>query len=229
MLWHLINLLDFCFKLNNLHFKEFTEKLRNNLAKDLPGEDAYSLMLPPNRRSSDLSKLNQNLVKKAAVLALLENHNNEPHVILTLRTTYNGTHSGQVSFPGGKREEQDVDFLGTALRETEEEIGIKKEDIEVLGALSPLYIPPSNFLVYPFVGVSHNVLNKIPQEKEVHSIHSIPLALLFAKDTLGEISIKNASGSSMNVPAFSINGLKIWGATAMMLAELKQVVTLSPS
>jgi 8-oxo-dGTP pyrophosphatase MutT (NUDIX family) len=217
------------FKINNLHFKEFTERLRNNLAKALPGEDAHKLVLPPHREPSDISKLDQSLVKKAAVLALLENHNDEPHVILTLRTIYNGTHSGQVSLPGGKREEQDVDFLSTALRETEEEIGINKEDIEVLGSLSPLYIPPSNFLVYPFVGVSHRVLLKKPEEKEVHSIHSIPLSLLFAKDTLGKISIENASGSSISVPAFSINDLKIWGATAMILAELKQVVTLSPS
>jgi 8-oxo-dGTP pyrophosphatase MutT (NUDIX family) len=223
------NFIRFLFKINILHFKEFTEILRDNLSKPLPGSKAHKLALPSSRKATDVSKLDQALVKKAAVLALLENHNNEPHVVLTLRTTYKGTHSGQVSFPGGKREEQDADFLSTALRETEEEIGINKNDIDVIGSLSPIYIPPSNFLVYPFVGVSHKVLRKRPEEKEVHSIHSIPLSALFADETLAEISIMHTSGSSIKVPSFNINGLEIWGATAMMLAELKQVVPLSAS
>ncbi|PTM04887.1 MAG: coenzyme A pyrophosphatase, partial [Bacteroidetes bacterium] len=180
--------------------------------------------LPPNRKATDFNALNQDQIKKAAVLVLIENNNNQPQVVLILRTTYKGTHSGQVSFPGGKREKEDVDFLDTALRESEEEIGISRNDLQVLGALSPIYIPPSNFLVYPFVAISHKVLDKVPEEKEVAGIYTLALDQLFASDTLRETEISSGSGIKVKVPAFHISDLKIWGATAMMLCELKYIL-----
>ncbi len=207
-----------------MQFQEFSQSLRNSLKQPLPGSLAHQAALPPNRKSTDLSALKQDEIRKAAVLVLIENDNSQPKVVLILRSTYNGTHSGQVSFPGGKSEKEDSDFLDTALRETEEEIGINRADLEVLGALSPVYIPPSNFLVYPFVALSNKVLEKLPEEKEVAKIFTIALNQLFASETLRETEIKYGSGQKVKVPAFNIAGLKIWGATAMMLAELKHLL-----
>ena len=212
-------------KTTNLQFQEFSQTLRIKLKQPLPGEIAHKNALPPNRKATDFSALNHDQIKKAAVLVLIENNNNQPQVVLILRTTYNGTHSGQVSFPGGKREKEDVDFLDTALRESEEEIGISRSDLQVIGALSPIYIPPSNFLVHPFVALTNKVLDKVPEEKEVAGIYSLALDQLFAFETLRETEISYGSGLKVKVPAFHISNLKIWGATAMILSELKYIVT----
>ena len=215
------------FKTTNLQFQEFIESLKIKLAQPLPGQIAHQSALPPNRKASDIKALEGSETKKAAVLILIENNQNQAEIVFILRSTYNGTHSGQISFPGGKREKGDSDYLETALRETEEEIGINRTDLKVMGALSPIYIPPSNFLVYPFVAFSHSVLNKRAEEKEVANIYTINLEQLFAKETLKETNINHSSGQVYKVPAFNINGLKIWGATAMILAELKHVVAYS--
>jgi len=215
------------FKTTNLHFQEFSESLKIKLERPLPGHIAHQTALPPDRKASDIKALEGRETKKAAVLILIENNHNQAEVVFILRSTYNGAHSGQISFPGGKREKSDADYLETALRETEEEIGIDRAAIEVMGALSPIYIPPSNFLVYPFVAISHNVLEKKAEEKEVAGIYNIVLEQLFANDTLKDTNIDHSSGQVYKVPAFNIEGLKIWGATAMILAELKHVVAFS--
>lgn len=215
------------FQNNKLHFQEFSQSLKMKLEQPLPGNIAHQAALPPDRKASDIKALEGRETKKAAVLILIENNENEAEVVFILRSTYKGAHSGQISFPGGKRENSDANYLETALRETEEEIGIKRADLEIMGALSPIYIPPSNFLVYPYVAISHKVLAKKAEEKEVAGIYNIDLERLFAKDTLQETDIDHSSGQVFKVPAFNIKGLKIWGATAMILAELKHVVDYS--
>lgn len=210
-----------------MSFKEFSENLKERLSQPLPGAEAHAFALPPNRKQTDISQLVEANVRKAAVLALIENHADQPHIILTRRSTYNGTHSGQISFPGGKQEKEDSSFIATALRETEEEIGIDSKKVEVIGSLSPIYIPPSNFLVYPFVAISDEVQEKTREVKEVDTIFSLALEDLFKSETLAETSVELSQGLKVKVPAFQIAGLKIWGATAMMLAELREVVLLA--
>jgi len=130
-------------------------------------------------------------------------------------------HSAQVGFPGGKVEESDKDLKETALRETEEEIGVTNNHIEVLKTLSPLYIPPSNFIVHPFLGISKTNLNFEKQDDEVEAIIEVEL-----KDFLDDINVVSAKvptsyNVDVEVPAFKLNGHIIWGATAMMLSEIK--------
>ncbi len=194
----------------------------------LPGNIAHSRMEPMERaaimRNLDPETLNP---KKAAVMMLCYPKDGAAYLVLTLRNTYPGVHSSQVSFPGGKREASDIDFQMTALRETQEEIGIDPSQIKVVRAFSELYIPPSNFMVYPFLGYCDEPPVFTPDPTEVAQILELPLAD-FLDDTL--MSVRNMDTSynlSINVPGFIVHGNMVWGATAMILSELKEVLKVS--
>lgn len=150
---------------------------------------------------------------------------NVPHIVLMKRPEYNGAHSGQVSFPGGKKEIEDVDLQATALRETEEETGILRSEIQVIGKLTELYIPPSGFLVEPYVGYLDAQPIFTPDEREVAELIEMPLDLLL-DDTIVErkkIHIKSHN-VYIDTPYFNIQEHVVWGATCMMLSELKQIL-----
>ncbi len=204
-------------------FTEVSSRLEHLKNHSLPGLDAQLKMAPIGRRKLELEEINRSKAKKAAVLMLLVNHQDQPHVVLTKRTEYPGVHSGQISLPGGKKEESDPDFQYTALRETEEEIGVSSKNIEVLGALSELYIPPSNFLVQPYLGLSRKELIYKAEEIEVQEIITVDLNLLFHDNSMGNHHVE-ARGNRFKVPAFRVENHIIWGATAMMLSELREIL-----
>ena len=132
-------------------------------------------------------------------------------------------HSGQVSFPGGKCEEFDASYLDTAFRETEEEIGIKRDQIEFVGALSSIYIPNSNFMVYPQVGILRNVPVFTPDPHEVEKILEVEIDSFFDMEKRYEF-IREVRGVEIIAPYFAASGQKIWGATAMMMSEFVEFV-----
>lgn len=206
-----------------MNFNSFLESVVN--IKDLPliGEDAHALLSPPYRlKLAEKNKEKQKSASKAGVMALFyPNLKNETQMVFILRKTYKGVHSAQVGFPGGKVEVEDKNLMETALRETEEEVGIDREKIEVLKTLSPLYIPPSNFMVHPFLGISKENLKFKRQESEVEDIIEVHL-----EDFLNDINLINTNvptsyNVEVEVPAFKLNNFIIWGATAMMLSEIK--------
>ena len=129
--------------------RPFAEKLREALLQPLPGAEAQEKMM--GRVKSMPQEIPAD-ARPSAVLCLLFPVNDEPHILFMKRKEDNTAHSGQVSFPGGRYEEQDANYKTTALREANEEVGILSSDVEILGALTSLYIPVSNFNVYPFVG-----------------------------------------------------------------------------
>ncbi|MEM6699535.1 MAG: CoA pyrophosphatase [Bacteroidota bacterium] len=136
----------------------------------------------------------------------------------------NDRHSGQISFPGGKREEADLDLEMTAVREAEEEIGVPAKDIMILGRLTRLYIPVSNFMVHPFVGYLSYVPNFVRQQSEVVEVLEIPLSELRNPATRKKKEIKLSQGIRLkDVPYFDIQDKTIWGATAMILSEFLEV------
>jgi 8-oxo-dGTP pyrophosphatase MutT (NUDIX family) len=143
---------------------------------------------------------------------------------LTARETYKGAHSGQISFPGGKYEENDLSLQNTAIRECYEEIGIK-EDIEIIGQLTNLYIPVSGFLVEPFVGIC-TTINPVftHQSREVKEIIKLPLNLLLDDAIIKTGIVQSGNDFSITAPFFLHEEYKIWGATAMILNELKVVL-----
>ncbi|MFZ9847927.1 MAG: NUDIX hydrolase [Flavobacteriales bacterium] len=204
-------------------FLEFTIQLSKALSQPLPGKEAQYSMAP-YREVVDAKFKNQKEAKTAGVLLLIYPVNNQPHLVLTKRPTYEGHHSAQISFPGGKREEKDENFAQTALRETEEEIGISASNITIIGELSDLYIPPSNFKVYPFVGVSYTQPHFIKGPKEVAEIIELSISELLREDIIKSKKMKLAAGLNFNTPYFDIQNHVVWGATAMMLNELREIV-----
>jgi len=161
----------------------------------------------------------------SAVIILIYEKDDAPYFVLIERPIYEGVHSGQIAFPGGKKDPTDSNLKETALRELFEEVGISSTHIHVIGEITPVYIPPSKFLVTPFVGV----LDGIPQFKkddyEVKSIIEVPISLLFNDAIIktGNVPVGN-NNMKINAPYFDIFGFKVWGATAIILSEFKAIM-----
>ncbi len=190
----------------------------------LPGLKAQELMagrvLPMQVDVPDNARI-------SAVLCLLYPVQYELNVLLMKRMTDSTAHSGQVSFPGGSKEYADKDLITTALREANEEVGIDASDILILGALTPLYIPVSNFMVHPFVGYAQNKPSVNPSKKEVAHIIEVPLEKLFHRDTKTIAEVISPARPKMvrKVNAYVLDdGTVIWGATAMILSELEMLM-----
>lgn len=145
---------------------------------------------------------------------------------LIVRPTYPGVHSGQIALPGGKVEGADVSLTATALRETEEEIGIRVSDSQVIGELSELYIPPSNMQVTPVVALIPEKPSYQPDPREVAEVLDIPLAAFTDPNNQLTVPVKTAA-ATLEVPSFVIDERIIWGATAMMMSELLAVLEIT--
>lgn len=197
--------------------------IAHRLVNKLLKSSAHFRMMPSQRRTELVSEEQISHAIPSAVMLLLFENDKRIQFIVTKRQSYNGVHSGQISLPGGKVEQNDESIQQTALRETFEEIGIQTSEIKVIGQLSPLYIPPSNFIVYPFIGLllSSPVFTK--NEKEVDKIIEINLA-----DLLNEANVKEkifeAKNYKIPAPYYELGDAQIWGATAMILSEFKEIV-----
>jgi len=207
-----------------MNFELFLKNIEVFKNTQLPGIEAQFKLAPKMRLEYNAKKIEANNPKIAAVLALFyPNQNNEVSLLLTKRANYIGTHSGQISFPGGKFEKSDLNLKETALRETFEEVGIFQEKIDILREITEVYIPPSNFSVTPFIGI----LNDIPVFKlnsEVAKIIEIPFPDLLDDTMLASISITNSYMKETSVQCFNFDGSVIWGATAMILSEIKELL-----
>lgn len=202
----------------NPDWHAFTRLLRERLSGPLPSFAAYKRLAPSYRLDANLLSTTGKKCRTSAVLCLLYPHEGVPHVLLMQRTARGDVHGGQLSFPGGACE-MDEEVLATAMRETEEELGLSPSRYEVIGALSSLYIPPSRFCVWPFVAVTDEKPALAPSPDEVERIVPIPLPALQRADAVqfGEWEVR---GVMERVPYFAVDAIPLWGATAMMLAEL---------
>jgi len=204
---------------NNSWYKNIKKHLSN-----LPGESAHLEMIPYRLPSSSYNS-DYKSAKLSAVMCLLFHKNNEKFCILIERTKDGGKHSGQMSFPGGKKENNDPNLEFTALRETYEEIGVHSDSITVLGQLTQVYIPISNFLIAPFLGVIHSDFEFNLSAKEVESIVVFKLSDLLNPANKQQRNIKNHIGLTMkNIPCFVLENKIVWGATSLILNEFKVVL-----
>ena len=204
-------------------FKNLIPKITN---LELPGKPAMFEMAPMERvknlKTIDIEKMNP---RQSAVMALFyPNKDDQTFLVLILRKTYKGVHSAQIGFPGGKVENSDSSLEMTARRETEEEIGVAADGISVFKTMTQAYIPPSNFYVQPFLGFVEEEPLFVPQESEVEDILRVDIDDFLAEDSIIEETLSTSYATDISVPAFHLNGHVVWGATAMMLNEIKTLL-----
>ena len=201
----------------------FIERLTERHQKGLPGRD-YQLKMAAILKRSIFDA--PPTARKAAVLMLIFPKNGEWHLVLTERTgNENDPHSRQISFPGGSAESADVDLAATALRETHEEIGVEPSIIQLIGAMTDVYIPVSNFHVQPFLAWTNAPPQYQRQETEVKTVIETPLSVLKNEANWKVKDIRvSAQYDLKNVPYFDVFGNAVWGATAMMISELLEML-----
>jgi 8-oxo-dGTP pyrophosphatase MutT (NUDIX family) len=211
-----------------MDFQDFLQYVPNLIPVELPATLAHIKMAPKGRieelKNFDLTTKTPRI---AAVMMLFYPKNDETHLVLIVRNAYNGVHSSQIAFPGGKYEISDVNFEETALRETEEEVGVSSEKIEIVKHFTPMYIPPSNFLVHPFLGIAKEELSFFPDIREVADIIELPLSVFLNDEIIIETTLSTSYAANVLVPAFNIQNHVVWGATAMILSELREVLKIT--
>jgi len=201
----------------------FFQALKQRLEAPLPGPTAHQKMASSVRSTAGYRTSPNEKTRQSAVLLLLYPYQGELFLPLILRPAYDGVHGGQVALPGGGYEKYDRTLIRTALREAQEEIGIKASDVRVLGQLTQIYIPPSNFQVQPVVGYLPYRPDFFPDIREVADIIEISLALLADKGIVGtkEMLVRNVL---IQAPYYGVDTHTVWGATAMILSEFLSVV-----
>lgn len=194
--------------------------VKHALQFSLAGDEAHREVMIYQRLTAAEARSQSSLPRESAVMMLLYEKNDILHTVFVQRPDYEGVHSGQIGFPGGKREPSDNTLLFTALRETLEEVGVMIHPHEVIGQLSELYIPPSNFLVQPFVAWLDEAPAFVPDEREVRELLEEPVLPFLQDNALVKKSIYlPVYKVTVESPAYEVSGRTLWGATAMMMRE----------
>lgn len=200
-------------------FTDCISKLQTAFNKPLPGYKAQQTLAPVHRKSTSFYLERNPSFKTGCVLIILLPIDELIHLVMIERTDV-GTHSGQISFPGGRREMDDANLIDVALRETYEEIGVDPSAIKILGQLSELYIPVSNYLVHPFVGMMDHLPDFTLSTNEVKKVLIPELNLFLKHEGNHHFDFTGYDGKIIKAPYFPFDEYKIWGASAMILSEL---------
>jgi len=208
-----------------MHFKDVVARLEQELSRELPGAAAHEHLAPVPRRQWPAG-FSPAHVRHAAGLLLVfpktVNASELAHILLTVRADTLGRHGGQVSLPGGVVDPHET-YEQAALREAHEEVGLAQDQVRVLGALTPLDIPVSGFRLHPIVGASETQPHLTPAGDEVARILDVDVDRLLARDCLIHTA-RERDGVAFTIPGFHVDGVEIWGATAMVLAEFLSVL-----
>ena len=209
-----------------MNFDTFLKSISKIEHIPLPGHASQVKMSPSFR--IQLIEQQKEIIKdarKAGVMALFyPDVEQQTRLILILRKTYSGVHSAQVGFPGGKLENEDPSLEYAALRETFEEVGVPIESMTVLKAMTSVYIPPSNFMVYPYLGITLQTPRFLKQDDEVEDLIEVTLDDFLDDANVGSQMLMTSLEKEVEVPVFKLNGHTVWGATAMMLSEIKDLL-----
>lgn len=206
--------------------KDIINILKIELLKPLPGIDVQWEMASSDRMIRDFPRVPGQDARVAAVLILLYPDKGIVHTVFMQRHNYDGVHGGQISFPGGKKEDSDIDIIHTAVREAVEETGVDPTGISVIGTLTPLFIPVSNMIVTPVVGWTNEKPDFIHQPEEVVFLINAELER-FLDPSILKTKPFEIRGEMINVKYFDYDGNVIWGATAMILNELLYIIKRS--
>jgi 8-oxo-dGTP pyrophosphatase MutT (NUDIX family) len=205
-------------------FSNFLRTIPQLKSVPLGGLEAQFKLAPKLRLNYDAQKIKACNPKKAAVLALFyPDSQGETNFLLTQRASYKGMHSAQISFPGGKIEKQDETLYHTALREAYEEVGVFTDDVIKIREITDVYIPPSNFLATPFIAYTHE-RPKFKTNEEVDRLIEVKLTDLLDDSNVDSIVMDTSYMKKIEVPCFRLNDYIVWGATGMMLSEVKEML-----
>ena len=207
-----------------MDFKEVLSLLEKGMKHPLPGKEAQ-LSMSPNPQ--DLRRFDTKLPlnhRKSAVLILFYPNEDKAFFPLIKRPVYPGVHSGQIALPGGKMEDEDQDVIDTALREAWEEVGVLPQQVKLIGKMSDLFIPTSNFLVSPILGYSEEMPDFVPEEKEVARIIETAVSTLYEPTIRKKKILEFSNNFRLDTPYFEVDKEMVWGATAMILSELLQIL-----
>ncbi|WP_192349483.1 CoA pyrophosphatase [Algoriphagus sp. Y33] len=207
-----------------MDFGSVLNLLEKGMEHPLPGKEAQLFMSPNpvDMRRFD-TKLPDNH-RRGAVLILLYPNEKKAFFPLIKRPDYEGVHSGQIAFPGGKMEKEDGDEIETALREAWEEVGVHPEQVNLIGRMSTLFIPASNFLVTPVLGYSEAIPDFVPEEREVSKIIQTAVSTLYEPSFRKQKILEFSDNFRLDTPYFEVDKEMVWGATAMILSELLQIL-----
>jgi 8-oxo-dGTP pyrophosphatase MutT (NUDIX family) len=209
-----------------MRFEELVERLGPSAFATLPGPGAQAALAPRPRPNWDPGRIPED-ARPAAALALLYPRDEEPVLLLTVRGADLPRHRSQVSLPGGAIEAGET-VEAAALREANEEVGLDPALVVVRGRLTPLHIPVSNYVLTPVVATADAAPELRPCDREVDRLIEVPVAHLTASETLRMV-LKERDGQRYEVPLFQVGADELWGATAMIVAELLALVGLRPA
>ena len=204
--------------------ESFISFLNTALKAPLPGQEAQAVMMPTLSDKSRFSLEAKKDASEGGVMILLYQKEGSLHFPLIQRPDYDGVHAKQMSFPGGKKDADDESLTITAIRETEEEIGVDSGKIEVVGCLTELFIIASNFNVLPVIGILNEPPEFLADEHEVDEIIEVKLSDLMDEEKQKEKPLTILQGITINAPYFDLNEKVVWGATAMILSEFKHIL-----
>tara|TARA_B100000900_G_scaffold23693_1_gene18462 strand:+ start:419 stop:1048 length:630 start_codon:yes stop_codon:yes gene_type:complete len=207
-----------------LIYRDIINKVFESFQNPLPGEKAH-LELAPYRKNVKFN-FEQNKPKIASTLLLLYPKENNVYFCLIERPEYQGTHSNQISFPGGKNEEGET-IKQTAIRETYEEIGVDPISINIIGEMTQVYVPPSNYLIHPFVGYLDLEPSFKADKREVKKIIEVNIEDLFSDEIIKSKKMtfnRKAGDFTLEVPYLDLNNEVVWGATSVILNEFRKML-----
>jgi len=211
-------------QLDGFAFSEYEKKLRQLNFDSLPGLEAQ-MKMAPEIRQQEIKKMaqSQEAIKSSVLFLFYPGKDSKTQTVFIQRPDYDGVHGGQISFPGGRFEKEDLNLENTALREAREEVGIEPGKVEIFGQLSDLYIPPSNFLVRPFLGFYPHRPDFAIDPVEVAALLEVDVSAFFHRENKQAMPIVMSNGMEIKTPCFSINSHIIWGATAMIISEFVEL------
>ncbi|MEP1032019.1 CoA pyrophosphatase [Ekhidna sp.] len=207
-----------------MNFDELTRFLEKRVQLPMPGDAAHQKMKPVLANGAPLKLKHSTQPRKGGVLILLYEDSGIVRFPLIQRPNYEGIHSGQMALPGGRYEEEDQDQFQTALRESNEEIGVDQRKVEIIGSLSEFFVAASNYLVLPVIGKIDFKPKFVPEPREVHDVVTPPIRHLVDPVRLKEKEIIVRNGFKLHCPYFDLEGRTVWGATAMMLSEMVEIL-----
>lgn len=200
-----------------------SRRIRTALYNVLPGEKAHNIMAPRPKFIEGVEGIHLTPPVNSAVLALIIPFENELAIPFIKRSNIGKYHGGQIALPGGKMEKSDINALETALRECHEEIGVPEEKVSILGVLSDIYISLSNFMITPIVGTTLKLPEFSLSESEVEKVIIVKLSELF-DDENKTTTVFFRNDHEIVAPGYKIGEHFIWGATAMIIAELEELM-----